>query len=354
MERLFFINPCFEEELVREGESVFSLIQSHPVYMQLHYLSSLVAKKGERALFMFPPQEGYVERLHKKLSNEYPVLHMQEADEKVEVSSWGASLSLAKWVEGRQGKYQMPYWDVVKQVNGKDFSYQLGPHLPGAELLKTASEALSWCQKVKGPKVLKSLYGASGRGHLILLHEREEEKIAFFMKRVGAVIGEPWVERLLDFSSQWYIEKQTKEYSYVGASICKNSSRGIYRGSLVAPEEVLFASYKDLWQEHLYHAKRALQKMAELGFFGNVGFDAMIYLHPCSQKKQLQPILEINARKTMGWVAVELFHKLKLQQETLFEYTLRKTGKENWLPEEILVGKGKKISLPGEFTVSPQ
>ena len=174
------------------------------------------------------------------------------------------------------------------------------------------------------------------------------------MKRVGAVIGEPWVERVLDFSSQWHIDKNTKEYSYIGASVCKNSSRGIYRGSLVAPEEKLFASYKELWQEHLEHAKRALKKMASLGFFGNVGFDAMIYLHPSSDKKQLQPILEINARKTMGWVAVELFHKLQLEQETLFEYTLRKTGKENWLPQEIIIGKGKKLTLPGEFTVSPQ
>ena len=41
-----------------------------------------------------------------------------------------------------------------------------------------------------------------------------------------------------------------------------------------------------------------------LGYFGNVGIDAMVYRS--ENGPQLHPIVEINARKTMGFAALEL------------------------------------------------
>ena len=40
------------------------------------------------------------------------------------------------------------------------------------------------------------------------------------------------------------------------------------------------------------------------GYFGPVGLDAMLYRMPGSSAALLHPIVEINARKTMGWVAL--------------------------------------------------
>ena len=47
-----------------------------------------------------------------------------------------------------------------------------------------------------------------------------------------------------------------------------------------------------------------LNLMAQKGFFGPIGIDAMIYKK--DNTNHLHPIVEINARKTMGWVALNL------------------------------------------------
>jgi hypothetical protein len=349
MERLFFTNACFEDELLHPQESVFLKIPSHPIYLQLHYLSCVVREEEEHPLLMFPPDDEYRKWLEMKFSYQLCKLSLQK---EVELSSWGFSASLASWANEKKWIYAIPNGDVLKKVNGKDFSYHLGKPLPKSELLFSLQEALLWYKSFAGPKVLKSFYGASGRGHLLLLGDHEEEKIAAFIQRSGPVLGEPWVERVLDFSSQWHIDKETKEAKYIGATICKNSSRGTYRGSIVGPEEELFGLYQEAWQEHQAYAKEALMNMAQMGFFGAVGFDAMVYLDPVSSQYTVQPIVEINARRTMGWVALRIFHKLKVEQKIIVEYSLHKSGKENWLPKEVLMPGNKKLTLPGELTVS--
>jgi predicted ATP-grasp superfamily ATP-dependent carboligase len=59
-----------------------------------------------------------------------------------------------------------------------------------------------------------------------------------------------------------------------------------------------------------------------MGFRGNVGIDSMIY------DGKLHPIVEINLRKTMGWVA------LKLGKSVAYE-----TGTEGLLPKFLDIGK---------------
>ena len=47
------------------------------------------------------------------------------------------------------------------------------------------------------------------------------------------LIGEPWVKRLLDFSTQWVISK-TGAITYLGATLMENKSRGQYEKKLIA------------------------------------------------------------------------------------------------------------------------
>jgi hypothetical protein len=59
-----------------------------------------------------------------------------------------------------------------------------------------------------------------------------------------------------------------------------------------------------------------------MGFRGNLGIDAMIY------DQKLHPIVEINLRKTMGWLALILGKNLSYEQ-----------GNEGVLPNYLQVGK---------------
>ncbi len=355
MKQLLFINPFFEEELVSSANTIEEYLSRHLIYLQLHYLSCVLTEDSESALLLFPPEEGYFERIELLGLTPPSVVFLQSPLEKKQaLSSWGPSLLLAEWALNKNCFYKIPNWDLIKQVNGKDFSFALSPKLPGAELLASESDIITWYHAGRGPKVLKTLYGASGRGHCILYKENEEDLAIQFFRREKArspyIIAEPWVERVLDFSSQWYIAEGGL-ISYLGATICENSPRGIYRKSLVGPIDLLFKENQGFLEEHLMYAKKALEKMGGLGFFGPVGFDAMVYKHPQTSKVTLQPIVEINARRTMGWVALRLYQKLHLEGLASFSYELKKTGRESFLPHYAIDGKKGLIPLPGQLVL---
>ncbi|MES2199281.1 MAG: hypothetical protein V4489_03855 [Chlamydiota bacterium] len=353
MEHLLFINPFFEEELFSSASSIKEYLSRHLVYLQLHYLSCLLAE--ESALLVFLPEEGYLDRIERLGITPPSIIPFKSPlQKKCTLSSWGPSLLLAKWAKEQDCVYKIPNWDLVKRVNGKDFSFDLGPKLLGAELLSSEEEIIRWYHAVKGPKVLKTLYGVSGRGHCIMYKENEEEIALQFFRREKArafsVLAEPWVERVLDFSSQWYIDEGGL-ISYLGSTICENSPRGIYRKSLIGPVDLLFKENQEFLEEHLAYAKKALEKMQALSFFGPVGFDAMLYKHPQTDKVTLHPVVEINARRTMGWAALRLYEKLKWDGLASFSYELKKTGRESFLPHYVYGEQKRVISLPGQLVM---
>ena len=53
-------------------------------------------------------------------------------------------------------------------------------------------------------------------------------------------------------------------------------------------------------------AEPIVKRVYARGFFGHLGVDAFVY-----SEKRLQPVVEINARKTMSWVALALQQKKK-------------------------------------------
>ena len=57
-------------------------------------------------------------------------------------------------------------------------------------------------------------------------------------------------------------------------------------------------------EKHQEIALDVLKKIATCGYFGNIGVDAMVYR--LNGEILLHPIVEINARKTMGYAALTL------------------------------------------------
>ena len=106
------------------------------------------------------------------------------------------------------------------------------------------------------------------------------------------MIGEPWVERILDFSTQW------KDGQLVGVTIFENEPNGTYKGT--------YAGVVEEWalEDHLRVALPLIEKMGKMGYGGHIGIDAFIYLW--EGERRLHPIVEINGRKTMSWVALQL------------------------------------------------
>lgn len=274
-------------------------MESHPLYLQLQFLPFLYADEKDLVFTTQEPDPGYFARLN--AFGFQPPQRTSSAPQGAEVQYWGKTPSLEAWADDHQLVLKGPVSDAVRKVNSKAFSYTHAPKLKGSQLLNNWEELIDWFHRTKTRKVLKTCYGVSGRGHFHL-QNLDNPSLLEFTKREWEkrlpILAEPWVERVLDFSTQWYLHRDGRK-EYLGFTICENDARGHYLGTLVGVKEPVHL------KAHLQEAEHLLDCMQEEGYFGNVGFDAMVY-----DRDQLQPIVEINARKTMGWVAIAIRNRL--------------------------------------------
>lgn len=197
--------------------------------------------------------------------------------------------------------------------------------------------------------MLKTCFGVSGKGHLIIENETPSwDRIASFLhgewKKDLPVIAEPWVKRILDFSTQWYIERGG-QITYLGSTLCQNDRRGQYQYNEVGEERDYFSQLL----EHRKQVEPLLNIIAKRGFFGNLGIDTMLYTLPENPETVLlQPVVEINARKTMGWAALT-FRKRHFPNKTIrLSYTKQAEG---YLPNSLVLKNGKRVSFPRNLMI---
>lgn len=225
-------------------------------------------------------------------------------DMDIKIESWGMSRIVGDWANSSGNFYAMPSWELIREVNSKAFSFLRGARLAHATLLYDKDNLRAWMNSFEGAKVLKTCYGLSGRGHFHISSKEDHERAYTFASlewlQERPILAEPWVKRVLDFSTQWQIFSNDK-IEYLGATICENDNFGRYCATRIGSEHTLFGDYLPYLDQHKRAALPLLTEIASLGFFGNIGIDAMLY-----GDLLLQPIVEINARKTMGWVALEI------------------------------------------------
>lgn len=279
MSILHLCNVNFEWELAGElPENMSAALAENSIFQQLQFLPLSYADEGDGLLVTEKPKE----------PTPLPLYLPEDEIPYSTLSTWGYSQMAKAWADAKGIDYPMPDWSIVKMVNSKSFSFAQSP-LPGARLLYQGDP-------IEEKTVLKSCFGTAGRG-LIL---SESPKVPAFCEAEWAkglpVLSEPWVNRHLDFSTQWVLSP-SKEIEYIGATICRTSPTGIHQSNILGPPIPML-------EEHKERALDLLKEMGAMGYFGHVGIDAMIY-----DENLLQPIVEINARKTMGWMALMVQQK---------------------------------------------
>jgi hypothetical protein len=268
MSRLHICNTFFERELETGRDlSLKGWLESHPIVAQLQFLPLLYAAPQDRILVTHLPE------------NPDPRLCLIDNPACLPIEHWGPSKAIANWAKKWGIPYSCPDWEEIRRVNSKIFSFTNSPQLPGAKLLYNAEELEEWLAQTPGPKVLKTPFGTAGNGHF-----RPDVKRLYKYP----MIGEPWVERVLDFSTQWHNGK------LLGVTVFETGETGRYLGT-VAKEVENWAL-----EEHLKVAKPLVERM---NYPGHLGIDAFIYLD--RGEKKVHPVVEINGRKTMSWVALE-------------------------------------------------
>ncbi|MBM3208025.1 MAG: hypothetical protein FJZ57_05400 [Chlamydiae bacterium] len=346
MKFLRIANPQFEIEL--ENDKTHNFIDSfhlHPIFLQLQYLSYLYGDESDFVLTTHHPEEGYLKRLaNLGISPPRGLLLDSCYLPDMPIDCWGYTPSLKKWAEVKNKTFTYPNLDVVKKVNRKDFSFLISPKLSGSKILTNLEEVKLWIEETPGTKVAKSVFGLSGRGHIFLTDDITDRAISFFIKQWKKklpIIGEPWVDRILDFSTQWIIHKD-KTVDYIGPTICCNDAKGSYQKTIILPNESIGENFDPFLKIHKDVCKTILNYLASLDFYGNVGIDAMIYNEKGALK--LHPVVEINARKTMGYVALMLQRKHFAENKLCLSYT-NDRKEDNLLPNFATTNTGHSIQF---------
>ncbi len=304
----------------------------HPMFLQFQFLPLLYAQENDSAVVThFPPKEfDRPIQLH---------LFSKTSFQKAQLETWGWSKRSKKWADEREITYTPPSASVIREVTSKAFSFIKTPSLMGATIFHCIKEVKKWIRKGLYPKIIKSCFGLAGQERFILKYEKEypdmEQKIQKAFAEGDPVIGEPWVERCLDFSTQWEITKN-QDILFLGTTIMENHPSGTYKRTIAGHAEELFGPRNPFFEEHLEKAQAPPSLIAEKGFYGFLGLDAMIYKHPLKKELRLHPIVEINPRKTMGWLALKL---LKKKGHNLIALSYIQTKEEGLLPKKLMMSK---------------
>jgi hypothetical protein len=277
MPSLHICNTFFEQELeAAQMRPLKNWLCSNPQIEQLQSLPLLFAGPEDKVLVTHLPTDA--RHCHIDKPPNLPIV------------DWGASGAIAQYAKKHGLSYAHPNLDLVRQIQSKSFAFQCHP-LPGAALLYTPQEVSTWMEKTPGPKVLKRVLGFAGRGHFF--SGNLDSFLAREFSQNRPVLGEPWLSRTLDFSSQWEVGETVQ---LIGVTQFEASQRGTYLATLPVEER-----YRHFIDRHLEVAWPIVQKIQKMGFFGSLGIDAFVY-----GNGQVHPIVEVNARKTMGRVALEI------------------------------------------------
>lgn len=172
-----------------------------------------------------------------------------------------------------------------------------------------------------GHVVLKAPWSSSGRG-VRFVDEWPSSNLMGFVRNVisrqGCIIVEPCFEKEMDFAMEFTADGKGGA-RYRGLSLF-HTVNAAYVGNLLADEEEkeqMLARFLDLTM--LHRVKEVVEK--EVGrwcngcYEGPFGVDMMVVRH--GQGFALHPCVEVNLRRTMGHVALEMARKTGRQYRVM-------------------------------------
>jgi hypothetical protein len=222
----------------------------------------------------------------------------------------------------------------------------------------TGHEQIISFQQKWGKVVVKSPWSSSGRGLQILrqneYNQTNRQVITGFLKQQNFVIVEPWHNKVLDLSFQFF-SLGNGIIEYQGLTSFTTDHSGRYTGNdlqEIPPD--LPTDVKDFLHENKKVVEQILHKILTLSnystdYYGWFGVDALIFRSP-DNKLRFHPCIEINCRFTMGAIALNLRPHLAEQSTGEFRIMHGKEGHfaqfsgEMAKKEPLIVENGKIVN----------
>jgi phosphoribosylaminoimidazole carboxylase (NCAIR synthetase) len=183
----------------------------------------------------------------------------------------------------------VPSFAVLRRVNHRRFSFDLGPTLPGERWVASIADVAA-ALATGGRWLVKAPFGFAGRGRLVVegpLADADHTAVARAVVE-GAQL-EPWVERHEDHALHgWLAEDGSLVAGELTVQRCDE------RGAWLASERAPAASpHAAAYGAELVRVARALH---DAGYFGPFGIDGFVHGDGALRVRG-----EINARYSMGW-----------------------------------------------------
>ncbi|WP_411844790.1 DUF455 family protein [Roseibacillus persicicus] len=211
-----------------------------------------------------------------------------------------------------------------------------------SHLFRDSGEALDFVKAriEHGPLLLKPALGCAGRGHLKIetpeAVPHAERWFGQVLRIQKSLVIEPLLSRLLDFSALYDITREG-EARFVAFTRLITDSRGSYRGTQVGPKignlfpsDLTILFHQDCIEaggEHFsgpnFYKRVLSRQLTELlpGYQGPVAVDAFFHRGK-NEEPQVRPVVEINARCSMGRIAHNL--RRKLSPDTVGQLTIHR------------------------------
>lgn len=195
-----------------------------------------------------------------------------------------------------------PSFEVLRRVNHRRFSAELGETLPGARFVATRAEldAALALPSPTGRFLLKRPFGFAGRGRRAIgpgaPDEAETRWIEASLSRGEGLQIEPLVDRVADFALHGHLGT-TGNLAIGEATVQRCDPSGAWHGSArAAPGELAEGEMRALAAA----IEEAAAALRSAGYFGPFGVDAFRW-RDASGASRFNPRCEINARYSMGW-----------------------------------------------------
>ncbi len=196
-----------------------------------------------------------------------------------------------------------PDFEIVKKVNSKIYSHNLCEKIGIAKygaIINNSKELEKAAIKYENERgfLIKDPYGVSGKGNMVISTHTMLKKIEKYLSSqeekglFTRFLIEPYYDKVRDFSCQALIGQDGKHSVLsVQNTVNRNFS---YSGSLGADRD--FIDYLES-RNYFDIVARAVLELAGEGYVGNLCIDSMII-----KNDEVIPIVEINARKSMGLI----------------------------------------------------
>ena len=338
--RLFVSNFDFENHLSGRPDP-----RAEIGAQQLAHVWNSIAHDGDR---MFSPTSA-VEHGSVDEAGEITTLHSPSevyawqtaCDEPIEAVPWGWDKNARRIFAQCEVPFLAPADEIVRLANNRKFSCECESEFnPNQDWVCSISSVEEFVQRVKELAargeynwILKPEFSFAGRDCLRSNHSpKSTHQTTAQLSAASTIVSDNqtnWVRRRLKTSSVLFLERHLNAQEEVGlqfqiphSDAGEPSFMGMVQ-SLVAPNGAWIgcafcsdAHVHSKWQQAVEIGMCVAKRLQTAGYFGPLGIDAMEFLD--AQHERIRPIQDINARWSMGRLALGWRRRLKPNQHAVW------------------------------------